>query len=65
MHHSTETALVKIADDLLIVSDESPVSVIVFLDLRAAFETTDHHILLQSLGLLVSIKGTALSWFKS
>ncbi len=55
----------KVTNDLLLASDKELVSVLVLLDLSAAFDTTDHHILLQRLEHLIGIKGTALSWFKS
>ena len=55
-NHSTETAL---------ASDQGFVSVLILLDLSAAFDTIDHAILLQRLEQLISIKGTALNWFKS
>ena len=64
VHHSTET-LVKVNNDLLIASDNGLVSVLVLLDLSAAFDTIDHNILLQRLEHQIGIKGTALRWFRS
>ena len=63
--YSTETALLKVVNDLLLVIDEGKLSVLVLLDLPAAFDSIDHDILLHRLQHVFSIQGTVLSWFRS
>ena len=63
--HSTETALTKVVNDLLIASDSDSSSILILLDLSAAFDTVDHTILLTRLTKYVGIRGLALSWLKS
>ncbi len=65
MHHSTETALIKIINDIRFYSDSGKISVLVLLDLSAAFDTVDHNILLERLENWVGLSGMALKWFRS
>uniref|UniRef100_A0A669CVV3 Reverse transcriptase domain-containing protein n=1 Tax=Oreochromis niloticus TaxID=8128 RepID=A0A669CVV3_ORENI len=64
-HHSTETALVKVFNDIRINTDRGKSTVLVLLDLSAAFDTVDHDILLERLESWGGLSGTALNWFKS
>ena len=63
--HNTETALLKVVNDLLLAMDDGKLLVLVLLDLSAAFDTTDHDILFHCLQHVFGIQGTVLSWFRS
>ena len=61
--HRTETALLKVINDLLLVADNQQLALMVFLDLSAAFDTFDHNMLLSRLQSMFGVSGVALSWF--
>lgn len=64
-HHSCETLLLKLVDDLLVAIDKRSGVVVLFLDLSAAFDTVDHGILLGVLQNKFHITGSALDWIDS
>lgn len=63
--HSTETALLKIMDDLYRMVDDRQAAVLIGLDLSAAFDTIDHSILLDRLRSVFGVSGVALQWVES
>ncbi len=62
-YHSTETALLKVLNDVVISADSGDCTALVLLDLSAAFHIVDHAILLARLEHCVGIKGAALEGF--
>ena len=64
-HHSCETFLLKLIDDILVTIDRKLGVVVLMIDLSAAFDTVDHTVLLHILQSKFHITGTALSWLKS
>src|SRR5207245_2881584 len=64
-NHSTETALLRIYNDILLSIDQQKVSALVLLDLSAAFDTIDHQILLARLTSNFGITGSAFSLISS
>ena len=64
-YHSTETALVKLANDILLNMSSQRVTLLVLLDLSAAFDTVDHAILLRLLTTDFGVGEKALERFSS
>ena len=63
--HSTETALIKVQNDILSAFDAGSSAILLMLDLSAAFDTIDHDILLSRLCNVYGITGNALDWFRT
>ena len=63
--HSTETALLRVQNDILCSLDQNKSVILLLLDLSAAFDTVDHAILISRLSNSFGVKGTELAWFKS
>ena len=64
-YHSTESALLKVFNDINTAIDNQHECVLVLLDLSAAFDTIDHKILINRLENKYGISGLALEWLKS
>ena len=64
-HYSTETALLKVKNDILMNMEDQYITLLVLLDLSAAFDTVYHRILLDRLQFDFGISGSALNWFES
>jgi hypothetical protein len=62
---STETTLCALVNDLLWDMERSQATVLVSLDLSAAFDTVDHVILASILNNNFGINDNALTWFRS
>jgi len=64
-HYSTETAMLKIFNDMLLAADRGEVTALCMLDLTAAFDTVDHEVLLNKLNRMFGLSGIALNWLRS
>jgi len=63
--HSTETALLRVHQDITMALDNKCMAVLVLLDLSAAFDVIDHGILYERLEHSYGICNDALNWIQS
>ena len=61
--HSTETALLKVVNDLFLSLNKGNISVLALLDFSSAFDTIDHTILVHRLHTDFGFTDTVLQWF--
>ncbi|KAI2653946.1 RNA-directed DNA polymerase from mobile element jockey [Labeo rohita] len=64
-HHSTESALLRVMNDVMLTTDSGQSVALVLLDLSSAFDLVDHSILLSRLETCVGLRGMVLQWFRS
>ena len=64
-NHSTETAVVKVTNDILRALDSRQCVYLVLLDLSAAFDTIDHKVFLRRLQRDYAITGGVTDWMES
>ena len=64
-NHSTESALLKVKNDILLNMEAQKITLLVLLDFSAAFDTVRHDTLLNRLKSRFGVDGKALEWFAS
>jgi len=64
-YHSSETALLRVHNDILRSIDNGESVILVLLDLSAAFDTVNHEVLLCRLSTRYGLCGSVLKWFTS
>ena len=64
-HHSTECMLINLFDEVLTGFENNMATIVIFIDLSAAFDTIDIDKLTHILECEIGIDGTALRWFSS
>ena len=61
---STETALIRLTDQILTNIDNDELTGLVFIDFREAFDVIDHELLLKDLSMF-GVRPSSVTWFKS
>ena len=62
VHHSTETAVLKVMSDILLALDSGNLALLTLFDLSAAFDSDDHATLSQHLLKSYGLGDVALKW---
>jgi hypothetical protein len=63
-HHSCETAVLSILNDIYAAADRREISIAALLDMSAAFDTVDHELLIMKLAN-INIIDDALNWIRT
>ena len=63
--HSMESAILRVTNDILRAVDRQHMTILVLLDLSAAFNTIIHERLLHRMSTRLNVKDSALNWFRS
>ena len=61
--HSTETSVLKVLTDILMVLDSGDLTVLTLLDLSATFDSVVHSTLLRRLQTIYGLNGAVFNWF--
>ena len=64
-NYSTETSLIRMCNDILWSMEKQQITMMVTLDLSAAFDTVDHNTLINILQDDYWVTGKALQWFET
>ena len=64
-NYSTETSLIRMCNDILWSMEKQQITMMVTLDLSAAFDTVDHNTLINILRDHYQVTGKALQWFET
>ena len=64
-NHSTETALLRVHNDICLALDDNNDFILVLLDLSSAYDMVNHQILLGRLQKRYGVNGTVLDWLES
>ena len=63
--HSTETALLKVVNDIARATCDQKTTALLALDISAAFDTVDFEVLLQRMSGDFGVNGSALNWLRT